>query len=68
MTEYETPHIPQLRERINTLTQGGLSMREIARRAGVGVGTIFDIKAGRVATVNVNTYARIMGVVANART
>ena len=68
MAEYGTPYISELRDRINHLIQGGLSMREIARRAGVGVGTIFDVKAGRVATVNVETYSKIMGVVANART
>lgn len=61
-------HMTQLKERIESLIASGLSMREIARRAGVSVGTIFDIKSGRVAMVTVDTYAKVMGVVANART
>jgi transcriptional regulator with XRE-family HTH domain len=62
------PHMTQLKERIDSLLKSGLSLREIARRAGVGVGTIFDIKSGRVSMVTVETYSRIMGVVPNART
>ena len=62
------PHMTQLKERIDSLLKSGLSLREIARRAGVGVGTIFDIKSGRVLMVTVETYSRIMGVVPNART
>lgn len=58
----------QLKDRIELLLKNGLSMREVARRAGVGVGTVFDIKSGRVSMVTVETYARIMGVVTNART
>jgi len=62
------PHMTQLKERIDSLLKSGLSLREIARRAGVGVGTIFDIKSGRVSMVTVETYSRIMGVVPNVRT
>lgn len=61
-------HMTQLKDRIELLLKNGLSMREVARRAGVGVGTVFDIKSGRVSMVTVETYARIMGVVTNART
>lgn len=60
-------HIKDLQARIRDLMASGLSKREIARRAGVDHMTIHKLFHDKQRTVNVETYARIMGVVANAR-
>lgn len=57
----------QLKQRITALMKAGLSKREIARRAQVGHMTVHNLHHGKQRTVNVETYSRIMGVVANAR-
>lgn len=61
-------YVEQLRERIDTLIRSGLSKREIARRAGVHHMTVHQLHHGQQQSVSVETYAKVMGVVANART
>ncbi len=58
----------QLIDHVRALVASGLTMREVARRAGCAFATVQRIHAGSVDNVTVATYQALMGVVANART
>lgn len=58
-------YVKQLQERIEALRKSGLTKAEIARRAEVEPMTVHRLQHGKLKTVTVGTYARIMGVVSN---
>jgi len=58
-------YVKQLQDRIQALQRAGLTKAEIARRAEVDPMTVHRLRQGKLKTVTVGTYARIMGVVSN---
>lgn len=55
-------HVQELRAHILALLAAGLTYREIASRAHLGVGTIWDIRSERAKRVTVETSAALLKV------